>query len=125
MKLKTVRLELGRTGEFPEGSPNHGYELVVPLTDDGRIDLDGWRETPQTCTVLRFWGGDRDQRGQLIRTADGGWAFSYVPGEEDDEVIFRFADHVFRESEYVTVTETDGTALPFRVAWVDDWRPGD
>lgn len=125
MKLMTVRLELGRTEEFTEGSRNHGYQFVVPLGEDGRIDLDGWREKPQICTVTRFWGGYPDQHGQLVRTAEGGWAFSYEPGEEDDEVIFRFEDHVFKEGEYVTVTETDGKVLPFRVAWITDWQPGD
>ena len=39
---------------------------------------------------------------------------------EKDEPIFRFGEHVFNEGEYVTITEHDGVARPFRVVWVKD-----
>lgn len=123
MALKRVRLELGRTPEFPEGSQNHGYEFVIPLTSEGHIDLDAWRAKPAICTVLRFWGKDPDERGQIVRTAAEDWAFSYEPGEADDEPLFRFADHVFKPGEYVAITEQDGTTLPFRVVSLEDWHP--
>jgi hypothetical protein len=42
------------------------------------------------------------------------------PGEDDDEPIFRFDRHNFVVGEYVTVTEHDGIARPFRVI---DVRP--
>lgn len=77
--LKRIRLELGRTTDFPEGSPNHGYEFVVPLTEDGQIDLEAWEAEQQNCTVLRFWGTTDFERGELIRLPEGGWAFSYAP----------------------------------------------
>ena len=120
MALKLIRLELARTGDFPEGSPDHGYEFTAPLTGDGHLDAEGWKEYRQACTVWRFWGDDEDERGQLIRTRGGRWAFSYEPGEEDDEPIFRFEQHLFRDGEYVTITEHDGVARPFRVVWLRD-----
>lgn len=118
MALKLVRLELARTREFPDGSHKHGYEFTAPLTDDGHLDADDWKRVGQACTVLRFWGGGDDERGQLIHTRGKRWAFSYAPGEDDDEPIFRFDQHTFREGEYVTITEHDGVARPFKVVWV-------
>jgi hypothetical protein len=41
---------------------------------------------------------------------------SYEPGEEDDETVFHLETHPLRIGEYVTLTEPDGTRLPFRVA---------
>ena len=41
MSLKKVRLELARCAEYPEGSPDVGYEIVAPLNLDGHIDLKG------------------------------------------------------------------------------------
>lgn len=121
MTLKTIRLELARTHEFPEGSRKHGYEFTAPLGEDGHIDLDAWKQAAQLCTVLRFWGDEDDEHGLLVRHR-GGWAFSYAPGADDDEPFYRFDSHAFREGEYVTITEHDGVARPFRVAWVRDPR---
>ena len=121
MALKLIRLELARTKEFPDGSHKHGYEFTAPLDAEGHLDETGWKEYRQACTVLRFWGDrEEDEHGQLVRTRGGRWAFSYEPGAEDDEPIFRFGDHRFRTGEYVTITEHDGIARPFRVMWVKD-----
>jgi hypothetical protein len=125
VSLKLIRLELARTKEFPDGSRKHGYEFVAPLAGDGHIDPEGWKEYGQACTVLRFWGDDEDdEHGQLMRTRGGQWSFSYEPGEADDEPIHRFDSHAFLEGEYVTITEHDGVARPFRVAWVRDALEG-
>jgi hypothetical protein len=121
LALKLIRLELARTKDFPDGSHKHGYEFTAPLTDDGHLDPDGWHDYRQACTVLRFWGDDEDdEHGQLIHGRGGRWAFSYAPGDDDDEPIFKFDRHSFTEGEYVTVTEHDGEARPFRVVWVKD-----
>ena len=124
MPLKRVRLELSRTEGFPQGSPNHGYEFTIHLKEDGHIDMEAWEAEPQICTMVRFWGHEDDQRGQLIRTSDGGWAFSYTYGEEDDERVYHLLEHVLREGEYVSITERDGTTRPFKVVAVGDWHPG-
>jgi hypothetical protein len=66
--------------------------------------------------VRRFWDGEDEEHGHLIHTRHRTWAFSYAPGEDDDEPIFHLESHRLAEGEYVTITETDGTALPFRIS---------
>ncbi len=87
MTLKRIRLELARNKDYPDGSAEHGYEFRAPLRPDGQIDLEKWERQAQLCTVHHFWGTQLDERGQLIRMANGKWAFSYVVGD-DDEPIF-------------------------------------
>lgn len=118
MSLKTIRLELARTQEFPEGSARHGYEFVLPLDGAGHIDVEAWRADKQACTVRRFWGDETPEQGYLIHTRHRTWAFSYEPGEEDDEPFFRFEAHVFKQGEYVSLTGHDGVVHPFRVVSV-------
>jgi hypothetical protein len=118
MSLKTIRLELARSHEFPEGSSRHFYVLKAPLTREGQLDADGWKKQKELCSVRRFWGGD-EERGSLIRTGGHRWAFSYVPErDEDDEPIFRLEQHAFIPGEYVSITEHDGIERTFRVASV-------
>jgi len=116
--LRLIRLELARTKEYPEGSSQHGYEFVAPLDAQGNLDMEEWRKHRGACTVWHFWGGD-EERGQLIHGRHG-WAFSYSPGDDDDEAIFRFASHQFRQGEYLSITEHDGRSHPFKVVWVKD-----
>ena len=118
MSLKRVRLELARTPDFPNGSANHGYEFTAPLDAKGHLDSADWSKNKAACTVLRFWNHQPDEHGVLIHRKDGRWAFSYAPGDDDDEPIFKFDKHLFTVGEYVTVTEHDGVARPFRVAEV-------
>jgi hypothetical protein len=121
MNWKSIRLELARTPEFPEGSASRAFLFHLPLDQDGLIDEEVLRDAPARATVHRFWPNERDQAGYLIPTLRG-WAFSYKPGEEDDEAIFHLETHPIRIGEYVTLTEPDGRRLPFRVA---DLRPLD
>lgn len=119
MSLRTIRLELARSKEFPEGNPRHGYVLKAPLTPDGHLDVDAWKKQKELCTVQRSTGEGDDERGVLVHTAKRRWAFSYVPGDDaDDEPIFRLDNHVFRPGEYLSITEHDGIERTFRVASV-------
>lgn len=119
MALKTIRLELARHPDYPEGSSRHGYELQAPLQPDGHLDEAAWRSLHRTehTLVRRFWPGEDDRSGELVHTRHG-WAFSYAPGEDDDETVFRLDRHLFRPGEYVTVTEPSGAAHTFRVVSV-------
>jgi hypothetical protein len=108
MSLKRIRLELARMPEFPEGSSAHGYEFVAPLDERGHLDSLQWPKAKGGCTVRRFSNNQPDEHGALTPQRNGSWAFSYVPGDDDDEPIFRFDRHNFVEGEYVTVTEHDG-----------------
>lgn len=115
MSLRKIRLELARNPDFPDGSPNHGYAFNLPLRDDGHVDETALEADSSLCTVVRFWGDEDDEHGLIIKTADGSWAFSYAPGEDDDEPIFRLTGHLFLEGEYISVTEHDGVNRTFRV----------
>jgi len=118
MSLKRIRLELARTPDHPNGSPSFGYEFVAPLDDKGHLASVEWPTQKGACTVRRFWDGTPEEHGSLIHRRNGSWAFSYAPGEDDDEPIFKFDRHRFVVGEYVTITEHDGVARPFRVAEV-------
>jgi hypothetical protein len=121
-KLKKIRLELARTKESPDGNPRHGYELVAPLSRDGHLDSQAWLEVKQLCSVRRFVPDDADEHGLLIHSRGHQWAFSYEPGEEDDELIYRLGDHRFAVGEYVSITEHDGVIRPFKVVSVTHHR---
>jgi len=112
--LKTIRLELARNPGYPEGSPRHGYEIVAPLDADGYIDLEEWRKNRSACRVRRFWGDQPDEQGELIHGRRG-WAISYVPGEADDERIFRLDRHVFQVGEYISISEPDDVTYTFMI----------
>ena len=116
--LKRIRLELARTHDFPDGSGTRGYEFRLPLTADGHIDAEVWRSEKKNCSVRRFWDGEDDRNGEVHHTRHRTWAFSYVPGEEDDEHFFHLETHLFKPGEYVSIREPNGETLPFRVAAV-------
>jgi hypothetical protein len=118
MCLNRIRLELARTKEAPEGNPNCGYDFIAPLDAAGRFDATVWRNHRDACTVRRFWQNTDDEHGMLIHTRGRKWVFSYAPGEDDDEPIFKFDRHTFKAGEYVSITEHDGVARPFRIAAV-------
>ena len=115
MNWKSIRLELARTRDFPDGSASRAYLLRLPLDESGLIDEQALRSSPALATVHRFWPNERDRSGYVVRTPKG-WAMSYEPGEQDDETVFHLETHPLRLGEYVTLTEPDGTRLPFRVA---------
>jgi hypothetical protein len=116
-RLSRVRLELARNPGFPEGDGDCGYEVRVPLDGEGRIDLEAFRACRKDCTVRRFWRGEDEQLGELHHGRHG-WAFSYGPGEADDEPLYRLDSHALKVGEYVTIREYDGPTYTFRVASV-------
>lgn len=119
MPLFSIRLELARSADHPEGSAAHGYEFVAPLDAGGQFDAAEWKTVRDRCVVRRFWGFGAEEKGHLIHHRGRHWAFSYgTETEEEDEPIFRFDRHVFREGEYVSITEHDGVQRTFAVASV-------
>ena len=119
MNWQSIRLELARTPQFPEGSASRAYLLHLPLDERGLVNEPARGRSPERATVRRFWPNEPDQSGYVIRRKDG-WAFSYMPGDEDDETIFHLENHPIRLGEYLTLTEPDGTRLPFRVASIKE-----
>src|SRR5258707_12981455 len=107
-KLSFIRLELARTAEFPQGSPNHYYEFTAPLTRDHHIDAAAWKTVKDRCEVTRIWGDSPLQTGRL-RHVGTGWRFDYdAADDKDDEPFFKLDRHELTPGAYVSVTEQDG-----------------
>jgi len=121
MTLSRIHLTLARTADHPDGDPDHGYDIIAPLKKDGGLDVKAWQRHRDDCTVHRFAPREDDERGHLVHGRRG-WVFSYRPGEEDDEPIFRLDTHRFREGDYISITEHDGETRPFRVTSVRPLR---
>jgi hypothetical protein len=116
--LKTVRLNLARTKEFPDGSERHGYRFTAPLDGDGHLDADLWKEQKDRCRVVRFWAGEEEDIGHLVHRG-GGWGFHYdLSGDEGDEFGYKLGNHRFVPGEYVSVRDEDGELHTFRVVKV-------
>lgn len=117
--LFRIRLELARMEGFPEGSSEHGYVFVAPLTKHSHIDADLWHTVKEKCRVTRFWGNDPVLHG-MLRHVGRGWRFDYVVGsQEDDEPFFKLDQHAIKPDNYVSITEQDGVQRPFRIVSVD------
>lgn len=118
MTLKTIRLALARSKEFPAGADNRGYVFKAPLTADGSLDKDAWGKYKKNCSVTRFWPGEPDETGHLVHTRGSVWTFHYdtmTESEKAEASIFKFDRHHFVEGEYVSITEHDETLRTFRV----------
>jgi hypothetical protein len=130
--LKRVRLELARDPDFPDGSRDHGYDLIIPLDGDGHISLAGWKADRDHARVRRFWGRDAEMIGHVVHKPGGTggiWAFRYdirapqLTGDGEDlpdEAGFHFETHLFKPGEYVSIRELDGSMRTFRVQTVLD-----
>jgi hypothetical protein len=116
--LKTVRLELARSKEHPEGRADTGYEFAAPLTADGQLDAAAWKQHRAECRVRRFFPGEKIEQGVLLHLGPDRWVFSYEKGAADDEPAFKFDRHRFLPGEYVSITEHDGVTRTFRVTAV-------
>jgi hypothetical protein len=66
MNLNEIRLELARDHDFPDGSPERGYEFTAPLGEDGRISEGDGKTNRNRCRVRRFWNGEPDEVGHLV-----------------------------------------------------------
>jgi hypothetical protein len=120
MSFCKIRLELARDHNFPDGSSERGYEFTAPLADDGTICEPEWKAARDRCRVRRFWGGEEDEAGHLIRKPGGSWAFHYdvIGDPDDDETGYRFGDHRFVPGQYVSIKEHDDMLRTFRVVFV-------
>ena len=116
MSLNRIILQLARNPGQPVGDEGHGYTLVAPLTVEGRLDVDEWREHRKECRVVRFHP-DPDERATGLLTHRGShWKFHYDEDDEgDDEEGYRLGDHIFKEGEYVTIAEHGETPLTYKI----------
>lgn len=116
--FRHVRLLLAREAGSPHGGHEEGYDLLVPLGPDGKLDADVWREHQKLCRVRRFSPGAPDRIGRLRRKPGGQWYVDYEEGESDDEAGFRFGDERFVTGEYVSI-EGNGRMHTYQVARVE------
>jgi hypothetical protein len=108
-----IKLELGRTAEFPSGSPSRTYLVRLPLTADGRIDEAARSADPRRATVRRYWPQQADRSGYVVRKGDG-WTFSFASG--DSEGACHLEDSLFAPGGLIMLTEPDGRLMPFHIA---------
>lgn len=118
--FRHIRLELARETGHPLGDTEHGYDILAPLSADGKIDGPSATEHKSACRVRRFRTGENDAIGLLVRGPGGQWRFDYdTSTDDDDEAAFRFSDEQFVQGEYVSVREDDGKMHVFRVMQVN------
>jgi hypothetical protein len=101
--FRHVRLLLARDSRHPAGDREEGYDLLVPLDREGRIDPTAWKKHRQQCRVRHFGPDGEERVGHLRRKPGGQWFVDYAEGEEDDEACFRFGDERFVAGEYVSI----------------------
>lgn len=108
-KFRHVRLLLARGKGHPAGDREEGYDLLVPLDAEGRLDAAEWKAHQAVCRVRHFRTGEEDRIGRLRRKPGGTWYFDYVEGEEsDDEIGFRLGEERFVTGEYVSIGRGGG-----------------
>ena len=114
MNWKSIRLELGNTGEFPRGSVSRAYLMRLPLDDYDVIDSAAVHRNPSRATVRRHWSTEPDQRGLLVQSGPH-WAM-HCEGTSDR--LVQLDGMPVRLGQHVSVIEADGTVLPFKIASV-------
>lgn len=117
MSMTQVVLRLARNPGFPAGDDSQGYIITAPLDHDGRLSAADWGKARDACTVIRFKpGDDRDADGKLTHRGSH-WYIHYDEDREgDDEPVYRLGDHSLALGSYVTIRESDGRDLTYRVA---------
>ncbi len=119
--FRHIRLELAREQGHPAGDEQHGYDILAPLLDDGKIDAELAKKYRDKCRVRRFRPDEPDAIGLLVHGPGGRWYIDYDDSRsDDDEAGFRFGDEQFKLGEYVSITEDDGQMHTFRVILVEE-----
>jgi hypothetical protein len=105
--FRHVRLLLAREKAHPEGEREEGYDLLVPLDAENRLDPQDWKKHQALCRVRRFDRHGDVRIGRLRRKPGGQWYFDYEEGERDDEIGFRLGEERFVTGEYVSIGQGD------------------
>ncbi|HVV92992.1 MAG TPA: hypothetical protein VHD15_06205 [Hyphomicrobiales bacterium] len=116
--FRRVSLHLARAKDHPEGEPDEGYDLLVPLDDTGHLEADTWKTHQDLCRVRHFNRDGETRIGRLRRKPGGQWYFDYEQGESDDEIGFRFGEERFVTGEYVSIRRQHDM-LTYRIVRVE------
>jgi len=118
--FRHIRLELARETDSPEGRPDCGYLLWVPLDGEGKIDDSLWKEYRDYYRVLKFRPGQANEIGHVMHDEQG-WRLHYdIAGETSDEAGLHFEDERFVPGEYVSIR--DGRRLHvYKVSTVEHY----
>lgn len=121
MALKRIILRLARNPGFPDGDMHQGYTIVAPLDESGHLDIELWRANKAKCTVYRFHPDPEERADGLLKHHGSNWYFHYDEDDEGpDEPAFKLADHVFRQTEYVSVRHHNKDSLTYVVSEVSE-----
>ncbi len=116
--FRLIHLELAREPGHPVGDSSHGYDLFLPLLEDGKIDVETSKQHKDSCRVRRI-RQDEKQVGLIRHRGANQWVFDYDKATHaDDEAGFRLGDEHFVVGEYISVREADGNMHTFRVVSV-------
>ena len=118
MQWKSIRLELGRTHDFPNGSASRAYLMRLPLFADGTIDEQAIIGKPEQATVRRMWPSEPDVSGHLVRQGSS-WAFLTGRSGASRSIYSELNPVPISEGAMLTMREK-GQELPFRVAKLRD-----
>lgn len=116
--FRSVRLLLAREKGHPLGDREVGYDLLVPLDAEGRLDAGDWKKHQALCRVRKFSDESEDRIGLLRRKPGGQWFFDYAEGDRDDEIGFRLDEERFTVGEYVSIGRR-GAMHTYQVARVE------
>jgi hypothetical protein len=111
---KDIRLELGRTNEFPAGSVSRAYRIRLPLDDNDLLDEKAIQASPHRATVHRYWSSEPDESGLVVRM-DGAWAMQCNGSAVR---MLELDGRPIRLGQQVAVEEPGGMLLPFRIAGI-------
>ena len=121
-KLTQIVMELAREPGHPHGDRDHGYQLNLPLDDEGHLDKAAYQHLANACTVKRYRPGEPVKHGRLRHVQGGQWVFDYDDRQDfDDEAGFRLQDERFMPGEYVSVREDDGVMHTFQIISARPW----
>ncbi len=117
MSLYQIVLRLARNPGFPDGDESQGYILVAPLDANDQLDATAWRSQRDVCTVVRFKPGEEKDADGRLSHHGASWFFHYDELHEGaDEPVYRLGDHRLALGDYVTIHESDGQSLTYRVS---------
>jgi len=115
----TVTLAMAAGPGFPEGSPEHRYELRVVLDPRGCLDSEAGDADPEPWPVRRLWPGEPVQEGDVQHDPDNGWSLRLfgAAAEGPDAPLQSLirARTPLRPGKYMTVVEPDGREYSYRI----------